>query len=184
MSFLDKLKQKAEELDLQTKANQLAEQAKVAAQQAKEKAGELAYENRERIEDLADKAGHAIDERTGGKYGDKISRAKEQVARGVDKVAEGRPVHDVPGPEPRTTAPGPATPHLVPEPDLTAPDLTGAAAPDAMVTPDVPATPDVTTAPQAAAPQAVAPEAGATPEAGPGVTSAAEVSSDGPRQDG
>ena len=178
MSLFDKLKRKAEELDLQTKANQLAEQAKVAAQQAKEKAGELAYENRERIEDLADKAGHAIDERTGGKYGDKISKAKEQVARGVDKVAEGRPVHDVPGPEPRTTAPGPA-PHLVPEPDLTAPDLTGAAAPDPIVTPDVPGTPDVTAAPEAAAPDAVA-----TPKAGPGVTSAAEEGSDGPRQDG
>jgi hypothetical protein len=128
MSFLDKLKQKAEELDLQTKANQLAEQAKVAAQQAKEKAGELAYENRERIEELADKAGHAIDERTGGKYGDKITKAKEQVARGVDKVAEGRPVHDVPGPETRTTAPGP-TPPVVSEPDSTTPDVTGAAAP-------------------------------------------------------
>lgn len=129
MSFLDKLKHKAEELDLPTKANQLADQAKEAAQQAKEKAGELAHENRGRIEDLADKAGHAIDERTGGKYADKIAKAKEQVTRGVDKVAEGRPVRDVPGPEPRSTAPGPVPPPVVvPEPDLTAPDVTGAAA--------------------------------------------------------
>ncbi|MGN6753079.1 MAG: antitoxin [Intrasporangium sp.] len=158
MSFLDKLKQKAEELDLQTKANQLAEQAKVAAQQAKEKAGELAYENRERIEGLADKAGHAIDERTGGKYGDKITKAKEQVARGVDKVAEGRPVHDVPGPETRTSAPGPVVPPVVSEPDVTTPDVTGAAAPGTG--------PGTGTGP-------------ATSDGDPGVTGTAEEGSDG-----
>ncbi len=116
MSFLDKLKHKADELHLQEKAEHLAEQAKEAAQQAaeqakeaaqqaKEKAGELAHENREKIEGLADKAGHAIDERTGGKYADKIAKAKDQVTRGVDKVAEQRPVEDVPGPEAATPTP-------------------------------------------------------------------------------
>lgn len=114
MSFLDKLKHKAEELDLQKKANELAEQAKVAAQQAKEKAGELAHENRDRIEGLADKAGHAIDEKTGGKYADKIAKAKEQVNRGVDKVAEQRPVHDVPGPVPPVANPGFTQPDVPP----------------------------------------------------------------------
>jgi hypothetical protein len=171
MSFLDKLKQKAEELDLQTKANQLAEQAKVAAHQAKEKAGELAYENRERIEDLADKAGHAIDERTGGKYGDKIAKAKEQVTKGVDKLAEGRPAHDVPGPEPRTTAPGPAESPFASGPDVTTPDVTGAAAPGTG--------PGMDTGTESGAGAG-----GVTPEADPGVTGAAGEGSAGSGQDG
>lgn len=119
MSFLDKLKKKAEELDLKTKADQLAEQAKEAAHQAKEKAGELAHENRDKVGDLVDKAGAVIDDKTGGKYTDKITKAKEQVAKGVDKVAEGRPVSDVPGPDvpvvdvtrpPATTTPPPPPP--------------------------------------------------------------------------
>ena len=128
MSFLDKLKKKAEELDLKTKADHLAEQAKEAAQQAKEKAGELAHENRDKVEDLVEKAGSVIDDKTGGKYTDKIAKAKEQVAKGVDKVAEGRPVSDVPGPD-VTGAAGTTTP----------PPPTGA--PAAGTTPPPPAAP-------------------------------------------
>ncbi|MDN5798269.1 MAG: antitoxin [Intrasporangium sp.] len=129
MSFADKVKHraeeleqqaraKAEELELKDKANQFAGQAKDAAHQAKGKVGELAHENREKIEGFVENAGRWVDEHTGGKYTDTITKAREQVARGVDKVADSRPVEDVPGPEAREAAP-----------DVTTTDVTGAAGP-------------------------------------------------------
>ncbi len=91
MSFLDKLRHKAEELDLETKAKDLAEAAAKAAQQAKEKAAEIAHEQRDRVEEVLDKAGQAIDAKTEGKYHDKVAKAKDSVVKGVDKLAEQRP---------------------------------------------------------------------------------------------
>lgn len=91
MSFLDNLKKKANELDLKNKAEQLQEAATKAAHQARERAGELANENREKIDSVVEKAGAKIDERTEGKYADKVAKAKDAVGKGVDKVAEGAP---------------------------------------------------------------------------------------------
>ncbi|GAB2774523.1 hypothetical protein GCM10027039_39850 [Terrabacter koreensis] len=89
MSFLDKLKKKAEELDLETKAKHLQEQAAAAAKQAREKAGDYAAQNREKIDGYVETAASKIDEKTEGKYADKVAKVKEQVGHGVDKVAEG-----------------------------------------------------------------------------------------------
>jgi hypothetical protein len=89
MSFLDKLKKKAEDLDLETKARQLQESAAAAAKTAREKAGEFAAENREKIDGYVETASTKIDEKTEGKYHDKVAKVKVQVAKGVDKVAEG-----------------------------------------------------------------------------------------------
>lgn len=98
MSFLDKIRQKAEELDLETKAKDFADAAAKAAQQAREKAGEIAHDQRERVEEVLEKAGQAIDERTEGKYHDKVAKAKESVVKGVDKLAEQRPTGPGEGP--------------------------------------------------------------------------------------
>ncbi len=92
MTFMDKLKRRAEELDLQRKADQLAVAATKAAQQAKEKAAELADENRDKVGSVLDKAGAAIDERTQGRYADRVAKAKVQVAKGVDRLADQRTV--------------------------------------------------------------------------------------------
>ena len=91
MTFMDKLKAKADELDLQRKADRLADAATKAAQQAREKAGELADDNRDKVERALDKAGTAIDERTEGKYAIKVAKTKQQISKGVDKLAEQRP---------------------------------------------------------------------------------------------
>src|SRR6478736_1915271 len=101
MSFMDKLKKKAEELDLETKARQLQESATQAAKQARVKAGDFAVENREKIDGYVETATTKIDEKTEGKYADKVAKVREHVDRGVDKVAEGH----TSGP---TTATGPA----------------------------------------------------------------------------
>lgn len=83
MSFMDRLKKKAEELDLEAKAKQ-------AAKQAREKAGDFAVENREKIDGYVGTATSKIDEKTEGKYADKVAKVRQHVDRGVDKVAEGR----------------------------------------------------------------------------------------------
>lgn len=129
MTFMDKLKRRAEELDLQRKADQLAVAATKAAQQAKEKAAELADENRDKVGSVLDKAGAAIDERTQGKYADRVAKAKVQVAKGVDKLADQRavgggssrpqdaprPAQDGPRP-PQDAPPAPPAPHSPPPP--------------------------------------------------------------------
>ncbi len=95
MSFLDdvsrKVKQKAEEWDVQGKAEKLAAEVDKVAHEAKDKAAELADDNRGKIRENLDKAGAKIDERTEGKYADKVAKAKETVAGGVDKLADQRP---------------------------------------------------------------------------------------------
>ncbi len=97
MTFMDRLKRRADELDLQGKADQLADAAAKAAHRAKDRAAELADENRDKVGGVLDKAGAAIDERTQGKYADKVAKAKQQVAKGVDRLAEQRPDHGRPG---------------------------------------------------------------------------------------
>jgi ElaB/YqjD/DUF883 family membrane-anchored ribosome-binding protein len=100
MSFLDdvsrKVKQKAEEWDVQGKAEKLAAEVDKVAHEAKDKAAELADDNRGKIRENLDKAGAKFDERTEGKYADKVAKAKETVAGGVDKLAEQRPGGPVP----------------------------------------------------------------------------------------
>ncbi|OFE14188.1 hypothetical protein BA895_11215 [Humibacillus sp. DSM 29435] len=85
------MKKKAEELDLENKAKHLQEAATHAAHQARDKAGELATDNRDKIDSALGKASTAIDQRTEGKYSDKIAKARDQINKGVDKVAEGDP---------------------------------------------------------------------------------------------
>src|SRR3954462_1008360 len=89
MSFMDKLRMKAEELGLETKAKDLQEATLQAAKQAREKAGDFTVENREKIDGYVETATTKIDEKTEGKYADKLAKVKVHVGRGVDKVAEG-----------------------------------------------------------------------------------------------
>jgi hypothetical protein len=91
MSFLDKMKKKAEELELDKKAKGLQETATVAAKQAREKAGGFTADNRDKIDRYVEKAAATIDTKTDGKYADKVAKVKETVGKGVDKVAEGSP---------------------------------------------------------------------------------------------
>src|SRR3954447_17764266 len=111
MSFFDdvsrKVKQKAEEWDVQGKAEKLATEVDKVAHEAKDKAAGLADDNRDKIRQNLDKAGAKIDERTEGKYADKVARAKETVAGGVDRLAEQRPGGATP---PGTPPPSPAAP--------------------------------------------------------------------------
>ena len=115
MSFLDdvtrKVKQKAVEWDVQGKAEKVAAEFDRVAHDAKDKAAEYADDNRGKIRDGLDKAGAKIDERTDGKYAEKVAKAKETVSGGVDKLAEQRPGGATPPTPPSTSgyAPGAAS---------------------------------------------------------------------------
>lgn len=76
MGFIDKIKAKATELGLDEKA-----------QLAKEKAVAAADGNRDKIAGAVSKAGDAVNEKTGGKYADKVAKAQGAAMSGVDKVA-------------------------------------------------------------------------------------------------
>ncbi len=91
MSFLDKMKKKAEELELDKKAKELQTAATNAASQAREKAGDYAAGNRDKIDSYVDKAATTIDSKTQGKYTDQVAKARQGVGKGVDKLAEGAP---------------------------------------------------------------------------------------------
>jgi hypothetical protein len=105
MSFLDdvtrKVKQKAVDWDVQGKAEKLAAEVDRVAHEAKDKAAEYADDNRGKIREGLDKAGAKIDERTEGRYSDRLAKAKDTVSGGVDRLAEQRPG----GATPRTTPP-------------------------------------------------------------------------------
>nr|WP_221333090.1 antitoxin [Nocardia transvalensis] len=67
------------------------------------KGRDAASENAEKIHDAVDKAGGFIDEKTGGKYSDKIGK-------GTDALKNAIPDKDQPGAAPEQTPPAPEPP--------------------------------------------------------------------------
>lgn len=87
-------------------SEQFKKNAGDAAQQAKERAGQLAHDNRDKFAGVLGKLASKIDEKTQGKYHDKIEKAQDAALKGADKLAEQRP-HEAEG---DTAAPGSAAP--------------------------------------------------------------------------
>ncbi|MFC8178553.1 MULTISPECIES: antitoxin [Nocardiaceae] len=48
-----------------------------------DKGKELAAENSDKIEDVVDKAGDFIDDKTGGKYADKVDKVQEAAKKAI-----------------------------------------------------------------------------------------------------
>lgn len=84
------LKQKIDELDLDRRLNELTEQAEQVVTRAIDIAADYAHEHRDDVDRLLTRATTAIDERTEGKYADKVSKVRNQVDLGVEKLAERR----------------------------------------------------------------------------------------------
>ncbi|MEP7160768.1 MAG: antitoxin [Dermatophilaceae bacterium] len=79
--------------DLQKAAESAVREGVKVAKQAGRKAGQLAHDNRDKIDSAIDKTGKVVDEKTGGKFTSKIEGVKTQAARGVDLVEKSRPGH-------------------------------------------------------------------------------------------
>jgi hypothetical protein len=82
----------------------------------KNKAKDMVSENRDRIEDGLDKAGDMINQRTGGKHGDKIDQGLEKAKQGLDR-AEGK-AGDESAPAPQAPQTPEATPEQPPGPPI------------------------------------------------------------------
>ncbi len=88
------LKQKIDEFDLDRRLNEASVQAEQALKRALDTAAEYADEHRDDIERLLTRVTTTIDERTEGKYADKVTKVRAQLDRGVEKLAERRPSDD------------------------------------------------------------------------------------------
>jgi hypothetical protein len=84
------LKQKIDELDLDRRLNEAVVQAEKAAVRAVETAADYAHEHRDDVDRLLTRVSTSIDERTEGKYAEKVTSVRAQLERGVDKLAERR----------------------------------------------------------------------------------------------
>ncbi|TWE11432.1 antitoxin [Rudaeicoccus suwonensis] len=72
-------------------SEQIKRQATEAAKQAKEKAGQLAHDNQDKVSSTIDKLAGLFNDKTSGKYADKVEKAQEAAHKNVDKLAQQRP---------------------------------------------------------------------------------------------
>ena len=101
------LEAKARQAELDQKIETFADQADRFLRNAAARAGELAAENRDRIDAKLAQAGASVDSRTEGKYHSYVDKVRAGVLSGVDWVAEQRESATTPGadPAPAATAP-------------------------------------------------------------------------------
>lgn len=90
MNVNDQLKAKIDEIDLDTKLAQLTEMATAFLATAKEHTGSLVHDNRAKVDEFIEKATAAIDEKTEGKYHDKVEKARASFANGLDLLEDTR----------------------------------------------------------------------------------------------
>lgn len=81
-----------------------------AAQQAKERAGQVAHDNRDKFAGVLGKLSSAIDKKTQGKYHDKLEKAQDAALKGADKLADQRPDSGTGDTPPPPVAPTPTPP--------------------------------------------------------------------------
>ncbi|MEI2779409.1 MAG: antitoxin [Tetrasphaera sp.] len=86
----DNLKKTIDDLDLDRRVQELTQLAHKTVADLKAQAGNLAHDNREKVDAWVAKAGAAVDQRTDGKYHDKVEKFGIAVGNAVDKVAEKR----------------------------------------------------------------------------------------------
>lgn len=84
----DQLKAKIDEIDFDARLAQVREGASTVVGQLKEQAGNLLQGNRHKVDEVIAKATSAFDEKTEGKYHDKVEKAKVSFASGLDKLQD------------------------------------------------------------------------------------------------
>ena len=146
------LEAKAREAELDKKIETFADQADRFLRTAASRAGELAAENRDRIDAKLTQAGASVDSRTEGKYHSWVDKVRSGVLTGVDWVAE----------QQRESATASATPASAPAEPATAEPATA-----------TPGTPTPAPASPATATPAPASPATASPATSAGPTAAA-----------
>lgn len=88
------LKAKIDELDLDRRLNVLVEDAERAFHQAVAKAGTLAHEHRDDVDRTLDSLSERWEQRTEGRYADRVEQVRARLETGLDRLAEHRPPED------------------------------------------------------------------------------------------
>lgn len=104
----DRLVAAAKDLGLPPKTEEVIRKADDFIADAVRSAGTFTDERRDKISEFLDKAEKAIDDKTDGKYADKVGKARAQAEKGVAKLAEQGRGTDAPADAP--VAPQPAAP--------------------------------------------------------------------------
>ena len=85
------LKQRIDELDLDRRLNDVVDQAEDGLRKVVETAGGYAHDHRDDIERALDKVAGSIEDRTEGRYADRVDQLRHQLGTGLDRLAERRP---------------------------------------------------------------------------------------------
>ncbi|HEX5968216.1 MAG TPA: antitoxin [Intrasporangium sp.] len=91
MTFGEQMKHKADEVNLQGKAKDFGDAVVEVLKAALGLAAGYAAENREKVDGALDKAARTIEEKTGGKHADTVTKVRAQVDKGIDKLVEQKP---------------------------------------------------------------------------------------------
>ena len=96
MSFGDQLKSKADEVHLQEKAKDFGDAIAEMIKAIVSFIAGYAQDNREKVDSALDKAEAKIEEKTGGKHADTVTKVRASVDKGIDKLVEQQPKPKVP----------------------------------------------------------------------------------------
>jgi len=88
VSFGEQLKSKADEVHLQEKAKDFGDAVAEVVKAAMSLVADYAQENRLKVDSALDKAEAKIEERTGGKHAETVSKVRAGVDKGIDKLVE------------------------------------------------------------------------------------------------
>jgi hypothetical protein len=88
VSFGEQLKHKADEVHFQEKAKDFGDAVVEMAKTVMFAAAGYAQENRGKVDGALDKAEAKIEEKTGGKHADTVTKVRSSVDKGIDKLVE------------------------------------------------------------------------------------------------
>ena len=91
MPMNESLKKAVDDLDLERRLDEFGKFAQKTYDGVRAQVGTLTHDNREKVDGWVAKATTLVDERTEGKYHDKVAKFSAALGTGLDKVAEQRP---------------------------------------------------------------------------------------------
>jgi len=89
-SIGETLKQKIDELDLDHRLNEAVENGEQLLRRAVETAGDLAHEHRDDVDRVLDRVTESIQERTDGRFSDRLLQVRDSLDAGLGRLAQRR----------------------------------------------------------------------------------------------
>ena len=90
MSFADSIKAKIKDVDVEKQLTGLVDEGEKLVKDAVTKAGDVAHDKRDDVEGWLTKAQEAVNEKTDGKYADQVTKVRDTLMSGLEKLAQRR----------------------------------------------------------------------------------------------